>query len=144
MCHIVHSSWMCWLTALQQSQQITWTHLFIWKSIQNLATNTVNSLLTATSLKQTPLYSGHVQLVPAVLQSFTSSPSKADTSLRRTVGAGLEHVRLRGGSWLYFTNWWFCCCCCSVSSLPNKLIPAVDTNFLGGAKPVILSTAFIF
>ena len=40
--------------------------------------------------------SGHMGLVPAVLQSFTSSPSKADTSLRRTVGAGPERVRLRG------------------------------------------------
>ena len=34
--------------------------------------------------------------VPAALQSFTSSPSKADTSLRRTVGAGPERVCLRG------------------------------------------------
>ena len=43
-----------------------------------------------------PLHVGHVELVLAVLQSFTSPPSKADTSLRRTVGAGLERVRLRG------------------------------------------------
>ena len=41
-----------------------------------------------------------MDLVPAVLQSFTSSPSKADTSLRQTVGAGLERVHFRG-SWLY-------------------------------------------
>ena len=34
-----------------------------------------------TSLKRTPLRSGHVELVPVVLQSFTSSLSKADTSL---------------------------------------------------------------
>ena len=52
--------------------------------------------LTDTSFKRVPLYSGHVELVPAVLQSFTSSASKADTSLRRTVGAGPERVHLRG------------------------------------------------
>ena len=57
---------------------------------------TGNSLLTDTSLKRTPLQSEHVELVPAVLQSFTSSHSKADTSLRRIVGAGPKHVRLRG------------------------------------------------
>ena len=33
-------------------------------------------------------------MVPTVLQPFTSSPSKADTSLRQTVGAGPECVRL--------------------------------------------------
>ena len=37
---------------------------------------TVISLLADTSLKRTPLWSRHVELVPAVLQSFTSSPSK--------------------------------------------------------------------
>ena len=63
--------------------------------------NTVNSLLTDTSLKRTPLESGHVELVPTVLQSFTSSPSKADTSLKWTVGAGPECVCLRG-SWLWY------------------------------------------
>ena len=56
---------------------------------------TVNFLLTDTSLSR------HVELVPAVLQSFTSSPFKADTPLRRTVRAGPERVRLRG-SWLYY------------------------------------------
>ena len=40
-----------------------------------------------------------MELVSAVLQSFTSSPSKTDTSLRWTVGAGPERVHLRG-TWL--------------------------------------------
>ena len=40
-------------------------------------------------------------MVLAVLQSFTSFPSKADTSLRRTVRAGPERVRLRR-SWQYY------------------------------------------
>ena len=53
----------------------------------------------ATSLKQTR----GIQLVPAVLQSFTSSPSKADTSLKRIHGAGPCHtsviyfISLQGG-----------------------------------------------
>ena len=55
---------------------------------------TVNSLLTDTSFKADK--SGHVELVPAILQSFTSSPSKVDTSLRWTVGAGPEWVHLQG------------------------------------------------
>ena len=59
---------------------------------------TVNSLWMDTSLKRTPLKSGHVELVPAVLQPFTSSPSKTDTSLRRTVRARPERVCLRGRS----------------------------------------------
>ena len=69
----------------------------IGKSLQ--VTYTVNFLLMDTSLKRTPLR--HVELVPAIRQSFTSSPSKADTSLRRTV-----HLR---GSRLYsaicFVHW---------------------------------------
>ena len=58
---------------------------------------------SAVMYRQLPL-NGHLvkaewtplKLVPTVLQSFTSSPSKADTSLRRTVGAGPERVRLDG------------------------------------------------
>ena len=42
-----------------------------------------------------------MELVPAILQSFTLSPSRAHTSLRRTVGAGPECVPLRG-SWLHY------------------------------------------
>ena len=41
-----------------------------------------------------------MELVHSILQSFTSSLSKVDTSLRWTVGAGPECVHLRG-SWLY-------------------------------------------
>ena len=37
-----------------------------------------------------------MELVPAIFQLFTSSPFKADTSLRWTVGAGPEHVCLGG------------------------------------------------
>ena len=33
-----------------------------------------------------------MELVPAVLQSFTSSPSKADTSPRRAVGAQVQNM----------------------------------------------------
>ena len=64
------------------------------------------NLLTQKKLKD--CWSRHVELVPAVLQSFTSSPSKANTSLRRTVGEpGPEFVRLRGSclySLLTFQN----------------------------------------
>ena len=42
-----------------------------------------------------------MELVPAILQSFTLSPSRAHTSLRQTVGAGPECVPLRG-SWLHY------------------------------------------
>ena len=55
----------------------------------------VNSVLTDTSLKWAPLQSEHMELVPTVFHSFTSSPSKADTSLRWRVRAGPMRVHLR-------------------------------------------------
>ena len=56
---------------------------------------TVDSLLTNTSIRRTPLYDGHLELVPASLYSFYLTLYKTDTSLRRTLSAGPKGVRLR-------------------------------------------------
>ena len=39
-----------------------------------------------------------MELVPAVLQAFTSSPSKADTSPRQTVGAQVQSMSALEGA----------------------------------------------
>ena len=56
---------------------------------------TVDSLLTDTSIRRTPLYNGHLELVPAFLYSLYLTLYKTDTSLRRTLSAGPKGVRLR-------------------------------------------------
>ena len=61
---------------------------------------TVNSLLTDTSIRRTPLQNEHLELVPAFLYSFYLTLYKTDTSLRWTLSASTKGVRLRE-SWLY-------------------------------------------
>ena len=48
-----------------------------------------------TSLRQTPLKNGHLELVPAFLLSFFLPLHKMDTSLRWTLSAGPKGLRLR-------------------------------------------------
>ena len=66
---------------------------------------TVDSLLTDTSIRRTPLWNGHLKLVPAFLYSFYLTLYKTDTSLRRTLSAVPKDVRLRE-SWLYIYSPW--------------------------------------
>lgn len=64
---------------------------------------TVDSLLTDTSLRRTPLYNGHLELVPAFLYSLYLTFYKTNISLRRTASAGPRRVRL-GENWLYLDD----------------------------------------
>ena len=61
---------------------------------------TVNSLLTDTSIRRTPPWNRHLELVPAFLYFLYLTLYKTDISLRWTLTAGPKGVRLRG-SWLY-------------------------------------------
>ena len=58
--------------------------------------NTVDPLLTDTSIRRTPLYNGHLELVPAFLYFLYLTLDKMDISLRRTLTAGPKGVCLRG------------------------------------------------
>ena len=60
---------------------------------------TVNSVLTDISIRQTPLWNGHLEFVPAFLCSLYLTLYKTDIYLGRTASAGPKGVCLRE-SWL--------------------------------------------
>ena len=62
------------------------------KKQQNLHRGTVDSLLTDTAIRQTPLQNGHLELVPAFLYSLYLTLYKTDSSLRRTLAPEVSDV----------------------------------------------------
>ena len=60
----------------------------------NFFVNTVDSLLTDTSIRRDTSVNGHLELVPAFSYSLYLTLYKTDISLRRTLSSGLKGVRL--------------------------------------------------
>ena len=92
--HLYQKTTKC--TAFQQL--FVRTKKWIWLHV---ASKTFSGKIPGGNIRQTPLYNGHLELVPAFLHSFCLTLYKMDTSLRWTLSAGPKGVRLRE-SWLYY------------------------------------------
>ena len=60
---------------------------YLYQVASGMPSTTVDSLLTDTSIRCTPLQNGNLELVPAFLYSPYLALYKMDTSLRQTLGA---------------------------------------------------------
>ena len=92
----------------QRRSAVTSRHVFCYICARK-EVRTRNALLSIqcttadTSIRRTPLYNGHLELVPAFLYSFYLTLYKTDNCQRRTLSTGPRGVWL-SESWLYIKH----------------------------------------